>query len=164
VVFSADHGDMDSAHGFEHKSLPYEEAARVPFLVSWPGRVAAGKVDRRRLVSANVDLLPTLCDCAGIEAPARLPGRSIRPLASGKTPANWRQDVLVEFTGGRSVRSSRYKYSVWNAGERREMLIDMEKDPGEMKNLATDPAAAAVLADHRERLRRQSEAPGMQPA
>jgi arylsulfatase A-like enzyme len=164
VVFSADHGDMDSAHGFEHKSLPYEEAARVPFLVSWPGRVPAGQVDRRRLVSANVDLLPTLCDFAGIEAPAGLPGRSVRPLASGKTPANWRQDVLVEFTGGRSLRSSRYKYSVWEAGERREMLIDMEKDPGEMKNLAADPAAAAVLADHRERLRRQSAAPGMQPA
>jgi arylsulfatase A-like enzyme len=161
VVFSADHGDMDSAHGFEHKSLPYEEAARVPFLVSWPGRVPAGKVNGSHLVSAGVDLLPTLCGFAGIDPPSGLPGRSVRPIATGKAPANWRDDLLVEFTGGRSVRSANYKYSVWDEGERREMLIDMRQDPGEMKNLAYDPAARAILADHRERLRRQMEAPGI---
>ena len=160
VVHSADHGDMDSAHGFEHKSLPYEEAARVPFILSWPGRVAAGAVDRRHLVSASVDLLPTLCDFAGIKPPAGLPGRSVRTIAFGKPAAEWRDDVLIEFSGGRSVRSARYKYSVWNTGRQREMLIDMMQDPGEMKNLAGEPSLGSVLADHRERLRRQIAAAG----
>lgn len=154
VVFSSDHGDMDSAHGFEHKSLPYEESARVPLIVSWPGRVPARKVNRSHLVSSTVDLLPTLCDFAGIQPPPGLPGRSFRPLAEGRKPASWREDLLVEFTGGRSLRSRRYKYSVWDKGENREVLIDMEKDPGEMKNLAGDPAFASVLESHRERLSR----------
>ncbi len=153
VVFTSDHGDLDSAHGFEHKSLPYEEAARVPFLVSRPGHIPSGKVDRRRLVSAGVDLLPTLCDFAGIEPPAGLPGRSVRSLASGRVPADWRRDLLIEFTGGRCLRSSRYKYAVWEGGQPGEMLIDMEKDPGEMTNLAGHPAAAPILADHRRRLK-----------
>jgi choline-sulfatase len=154
VILSADHGDMDSAHGFEHKSLPYEEAARIPLIVSWPGHLPEGRVDRRHLVSSSVDLLPTLCDFAGITAPAGLPGRSIRPIASGKHPANWRDDLLVEFTGGKSVRTSRYKYAIWKEGQPKEMLVDLERDPGEMKNLAGDPAAAPVLSDLRERLRR----------
>jgi choline-sulfatase len=154
VVFSADHGDMDSAHGFEHKSLPYEEASRVPFVVSWPGHIPAGRVDRRHLVSSSVDLLPTFCDFARIAVPPGLPGRSVRPITAGTPPAAWREDVLVEFTGGRSVRGDRYKYSVWDSGERRELLVDLDKDPGEMKNLAVDRASTSVLADYRERLRR----------
>jgi arylsulfatase A-like enzyme len=156
VVFSSDHGDMDSAHGFEHKSLPYEEAARVPLIVSWPGQAPAGQVDRNHLVSSSVDLLPTLCDFAGIEAPPGLPGRSYRPIVAGKRPAGWREDLLIEFTGGKCIRSRRYKYSAWDSGEPRELLIDMEKDPGEMRNLAPDPAAAGILTDHRKRLSRAS--------
>ena len=154
VVFSADHGDMDSAHGFEHKSLPYEEAARVPLIVSWRGRVPAGKVDQHHLISSSIDLLPSLCDIARIEAPRDLPGRSYLPLAVGKQPAGWRREVLIEFTGGRAIRSTRYKYAKWNSGEESELLIDMENDPGEMKNLASDPAAAKILDNHRERLSR----------
>jgi choline-sulfatase len=160
VIQSADHGDMDSAHGFEHKSLPYEEAARIPFIVSWPGRVAASAVDRRHLVSASVDLLPTLCDFAGIEVPAGLPGRSVREIVSGTQPTGWRDDLLIEFAGGRAIRSARYKYSVWNTGRPREMLIDMQQDPGEMKNLAGEPSLGPVLTEHRERLRRKIAAFG----
>ncbi|MCC6858490.1 MAG: sulfatase-like hydrolase/transferase [Bryobacterales bacterium] len=160
VVFSSDHGDMDAAHGFEHKSLPYEEAARVPFIVSWPGHAAQGRVDRRHLVSAGVDLLPTLCDYAGIPAPAGLPGRSVRPLASGRPAAGWRRDLLIEFTGGRCLRSRRYKYARFEGPEPRELLLDMQKDPGEMKNLAFEPSLASVLAGHRERLRQSIGQPG----
>jgi len=157
VVFSSDHGDMDAAHGFEHKSLPYEESARVPFVLSWPGHVPAGRVDREHLVSSSVDLLPTVCDCAGIKPPPGLPGRSVRPIASAGKPAGWRRELVVECTGGRSLRTARYKYVIWEGPSPREMLIDLEKDPGEMTNLASEPAMAPVLADHRRRLRQQVE-------
>jgi len=49
--------------------------------------------------------------------------------------------------------SGRYKYCVHAKGERREQLVDVEKDPGEMKYLAADPAYADVLARHRQHLR-----------
>jgi len=80
VIFSSDHGDMDSAHRLEHKTMLYDEAARVPLIVSYPGRTKAGLVDREHLASSGLDLLPTMCDFAGIAPPAGLPGRSIRAL------------------------------------------------------------------------------------
>jgi arylsulfatase A-like enzyme len=153
VLFSSDHGDMDSAHGFEHKSLPYEESARVPFIVSWPGRSPAGRVDRNHLVSSCVDLLPTLCDYAGIEPPKGLPGRSVRGLVERGAQDGWREDLAVECSNSRCLRTRRYKYTIFEGQEPRELLIDMEKDTGEMTNLARNPEFAAVLTDHRRRLR-----------
>lgn len=157
VVFASDHGDMDAAHGFEHKSLPYEESARVPFIVSWPGRAPAGKVDRRHLVNSCVDLLPTLCDYAGITPPTGLPGRSVRPLVEKGRAPGWREDLVIECDNSRTLRTRRYKYSVFAGGAPRELLLDLEKDPGETVNLAAQPSAARILADHRRRLRQRIE-------
>jgi hypothetical protein len=50
---------------------------------------------------------------------------------------------------GRMVRSARFKYCVYSEGERRESLIDMLSDPGEMKNLALDDRYRSVLEQHR---------------
>ena len=44
VIFTSDHGDHDSSHRLEHKSIPYEEAARIPFFMSYPGIIPAGVV------------------------------------------------------------------------------------------------------------------------
>jgi arylsulfatase A-like enzyme len=146
---------MDSAHGFEHKSLPYEESARVPFIVSWPGHAPKGKVDRKHLVSSCVDLLPSLCDWAGIEPPKGLPGRSVRPLVEKGGAPGWRDDVAIECSNSRTVRSKRYKYSVFEGPGRREMLIDLERDPGETVNLAAADPQSEVLAAHRRLLRQR---------
>jgi choline-sulfatase len=156
VVFSSDHGDMDSAHGFEHKSLPYEESARVPFIVSWTGHTSR-RVDQQHFVSAPVDLLPTLCDYAGIEPPHGLPGSSVRGLVENSAQPGWREEVVIECVDSRCLRNAQYKYSVFEGPAPREMLIDIRKDPGEMNNLAADPKFAAILSDHRRRLRRRCE-------
>lgn len=157
VIFSSDHGDMDGAHKFEHKSLPYEESARVPFIVSWPGQIPAGRADRRHLVCAGVDLLPTLCDYAGATPPPGLPGRSLRPELEAASLRGWREDLVIECTGGRSLRTQRFKYTVWEGRPPHEMLFDMEKDPGETVNVAGERAYAAELAAHRRLLRRRVE-------
>lgn len=153
VVFSSDHGDMDAAHRLEHKSVFYEEASRVPFIVSWKGVTKPGLVDRKHLVSTGQDLIPTLCDFAGLSAPAALKGHSVRALAEGRAPTSWRDALVVENGSSRMVRTARYKYVVYASGARREQLIDLASDPGEMKNLALDPQFAPVLAEHRRLLR-----------
>jgi len=153
VVFSSDHGDMDSAHRLEHKSVFYEEATRVPLIVCWKGVTKPGLVDRKHLISTGQDLIPTLCDFAGLPAPSSLKGRSVRALAEGHTPPTWRETQVVENGESRILRSARYKYVVYASGARREMLVDMVADPGEMKNLALDPAVAPVLAEHRRLLK-----------
>ena len=153
VVFSSDHGDMDAAHRLEHKSVFYEEAVRVPLIVSWKGVTQPGLVDRKHLVSTGQDLIPTLCDFAGLPVPSALKGLSVRALAEGRTPSSWRDTVVVENGSSRMVRTARYKYVVYASGARREQLTDLVADPGEMKNLALDPQAAPVLAEHRRLLR-----------
>lgn len=59
----------------------------------------------------------------------------------------------VPITEGRMVRTDRYKYCIFAHGEQRESLVDLEKDPGEMHDLARDPAYRDILLAHRERLR-----------
>jgi choline-sulfatase len=147
IVFTSDHGDMDGSHRMVHKTQFYEEAARVPFIVAGPG-ITPG-VDRQNLLSSSVDLVPTFCDFAGVEIPEGVQGRSIKPLVQGVAPADWRDFVISETDLGRMVRTARYKYCQFMGGEPREMLIDMEKDPGEMKNLAGLEEYEADLAEHR---------------
>ena len=153
VVFSSDHGDMDSSHKMEHKSVLYEEATRVPFVMSYKGVIPPGSLDDSHLVSNGLDLLPTLCDYAGIQAPDGLPGRSLRALAQGQTPEKWRDFVVCESQNGRSLRTDRFKYSIYDSGKNREQLMDLKNDPGEMNNLAGRSDYKAVLNKHRGLLR-----------
>jgi choline-sulfatase len=153
VVFTSDHGDMDSAHRLEHKSMPYEEATNVPLIVSAPNSAQAGRVDQTHLVSTGLDLIPTLCDFAGIPVPKQLDGRSVRPLVAGPTArVQWRKSLVAENEASRVLWSDDYKYAVYDRGEPREMLIDLQADPGEMRNLAVESDFQPALDGHRKLL------------
>jgi choline-sulfatase len=108
VVFTSDHGDMDSAHKMEHKSVLYEESVRVPFIMSYKGKIPAGVIDDAHLVSNGLDLLPTLCDYAGVEPPQGLHGRSLRPLVAGNSAVEWRDFAVAESENGRMLRTGRF--------------------------------------------------------
>ncbi len=166
IVFTADHGECAGAHGFNQKTVFNEESARVPFIVSAPGQ-RAGRVSEK-FTNTGIDILPTMLDFASLPRPAKLPGVSLRPLALGQPVASWRDDVVVQnnmsqtfpvagnvpTTEGRMIRADRYKYCVYVHGQYRESLVDLEKDPGEMNNLARDPAHRETLLAMRERLRK----------
>jgi len=172
VVLTSDHGDCQGAHGWSQKTVFYDESCRVPFIVSPPQVKHSGTSDR--LVQTGIDLLPTLCDFAGIAPPAELPGLSQRPAAEGAITLDPRRYIVASnhlvqgaplagiamTPAGRMLRSARYKYCVYDQGKRRESLIDMEKDPCELVNLAADPAAAAVLDEHRAMLLEWSRTAG----
>lgn len=153
TVFTSDHGDMDAAHKLEHKSVLYEQAVRVPFIMSYRDMIPSGVVDDTHLVSNGLDLLPTLCDYAGIEAPEGLHGTSLRPLTQGRPVDSWRDFVVSESQNGRMLRTDRFKYCIYDSGAHREQLTDLENDPGEMKNLAEVPAFESVRDKHRQLLR-----------
>jgi len=160
VVFTSDHGDMDSAHRLEHKQVLYEEAVRIPFIMSYKGTIPEGKVDNTHLVSNGLDLLPTLCDYAGIETPKGRHGKSVRSLAEGKSVKRWREFVAVESHYGRMIRTDRFKYCIFDSGKHAEQLIDLKNDPGEMKNLAEIEEHQNVLNTHRRLLKRWVEKAG----
>jgi choline-sulfatase len=68
VVFTADHGECAGAHGFNQKTVFYEESTRVPLIVSWKGRTPTATSDK--LVNTGIDILPTLMEAAEL-TPAR---------------------------------------------------------------------------------------------
>lgn len=152
VVFTSDHGEMDGAHRLEHKSVPYEEAIRVPLIVSYKGIVHSGVVDHEHLISTGLDLIPTLLGFAGIPIPSSLPGRGVHLLAQG-SPASWRSYVGIEGGAFRIIRTKRYKYVIYDSGERREQLTDLVRDPGEMQNLVAEPEYQSILTQHRQYMR-----------
>jgi len=158
IVFLADHGDCQGAHGWNQKTVFYEEASRVPLILS---RKGAGARRSARLVNTGIDLLPTLCDYAGIAKPSSLPGLSLKNqevdprryvVASNRLVQGAAIDGHIPAPEGRMVRGQRYKYCVYNEGNRRESLVDLEADPGEMVNLAGETRFNEVLREHRAML------------
>ncbi len=168
VVYTSDHGDGNAAHHWNQKMVLYEEAVRIPLLVSWPGHTAAGRVDDTHLVSMGLDLLPTFADYAGVAVPPELTGKSVRPLvdpAAAAAARPGRPFVVVSevnYKGlipgegvaqGLLLRTPGFAYIIYSAGRNREQLFDLTADPGEMKNLAQNGAFLATLTENRQLLR-----------
>lgn len=131
VLFSSDHGDMDGAHRMEHKSTLYEESVNIPFLAMWKGQIPAGQVNATHLISNGLDLLPTLCDYAGVKGVSDPRGRSMRPLFEGKN-VSWRASLGVESEiGNMVVHEDGLKYIRYDAVGIEEQLLDLSKDPKE---------------------------------
>ena len=159
IIYTSDHGEGGASHQWLGKLSLYEESMTVPFVVSWKGVTPAGKADATHLVS-GLDLFQTVCGYAGIEPPSGLEGVNLRDLI--ENPSRPGRELLVgrmypvsqdSTRDGCMLTTGRYKYNVFSEGERREQFFDLREDPGEMKNLAVDPAVRAELDRHRGLLR-----------
>ena len=153
IIFTSDHGNMDASHRLASKGFFYEESVGVPLIIKHKATIPSGKTDQTHLVSTGLDILPTICDYAGVKKPAYLLGKSLRPLAEGKRVDEWRPYVASENNWSRMIRSQRYKYCVFAAADSKESLVDLENDPGEMKNLVDEPKFRNALVTHREFLK-----------
>ena len=139
VVFTSDHGDMLGERGMWFKMSFLEWSARVPLIVSAPGRFAPRRV---AAPVSLVDLLPTLLDLAGDGAPAPadpLDGTSLAPLMAGAAeggPEAVAGEYLAEGTAAPCfmLRRGRYKYIACDTDP--PQLFDLEADPRELENLA----------------------------
>lgn len=160
VVFTSDHGEGLASHRWTGKMMFYEEEAAVPLIVAFKGVTPAGRIDRKHLVTA-LDVLPTVCDYAGVPPPPSMRGQSLRGVIDHPDQPG-HEFVVSEMAGGGAVgtgrsfmvRTAKYKYMVFPGpgDERTEMLFDMPSDPGEMKNLATEAALSGELERHRQLL------------
>ncbi len=148
VVFTTDHGHFLGQHGLTAKAIHhYEDLLRIPWIVRWPGRVAAGRVSSD--LQNSVDLAPTFLAAAGLEPPVHMTGLDQLPnWLQGEPVRRW---SITENHHGtrcfhmRSFVTQRYKITVYRDGNDGE-LFDLQEDPGELRNLWHDPAAAEIKA------------------
>src|SRR5690606_3089458 len=82
--YTSDNGYLQGEHRFrDAKTLPYEEAIRVPLLVRGPGFPTGATAPQ---LTANIDLAPTILDLAGVEGSLVADGQSLLPLAADPSP------------------------------------------------------------------------------
>lgn len=93
IVFTSDHGDMMASHRLMGKGVQFEESTRVPMLLHVPGQREERHVQGP---ISHIDVMPTLLDLLGHDAPVNLPGKSLRPLLENPdTPTT--DDVFVQW-------------------------------------------------------------------
>jgi uncharacterized sulfatase len=146
IVFWSDHGYHLGEHGQWMKQALFEPATRIPLLFSGAGVPARNKLCRGPV--EMLDIYPTLADLCGLKPPARLHGRSLQPLLERPQLGSKHPAVSQVQRGkvmGYSIRTERYRYTMWNDGAEGEELYDYQTDPREFKNLAaTAPQKAAL--------------------
>jgi arylsulfatase A-like enzyme len=129
LVVTGDHGEAFGQHGgFAHGGALYEEDVRVPLILVSPRLAPLGV--RSRVVGSHIDLWPTVLDVCGLPSDSRWQGSS---LLAPDLPKDRR--AYFSRRGELGVREGRFKY-IWDCHARRELLFDLETDPGERANLA----------------------------
>jgi arylsulfatase A-like enzyme len=132
VIFTSDHGDHDSSHKLEHKTALYSEAVEVPFIIKWEKILPAGETVPH-IINNGLDLLPTVCDIAGITIPSTCSGRSVLPLARGDS-VKTNKWMPVESEVGRALWSNEWVYVYYDEGINNEQLYNLKIDPGQTRN------------------------------
>ncbi len=155
LVFTSDHGEMLGSHGGppRMKHLPWDEAARVPFLLRYP---AAGGPQGRVLKTplTTPDILPTLLGLAGIAVPDTVQGEDLSDLVRGRPEPCDRAALymaVAPFAGRgfnkeyRAIRTARYTYVRGLEGP--WLLFDDQNDPHQQDNLIGRPECATLRGD-----------------
>ena len=143
ILYTSDHGDMLGEHGLWWKHTFYEESAKVPLILAWPGVIpAGGRCDR--IVSA-LDVTATVLDAVGAPALPNASGQSFLPLISGED-AEWPDRAFSEYCsdefappGGcyqRMIRQGDWKLVYYHG--QASQLYDLSDDPGERRDRASD--------------------------
>ncbi len=158
VIYMGDNGFAFGEHGLIDKRTAYEESMRVPMLARCPELFRGGQTLPQ--VVANLDIMPTVLDAAGVPVPAGGDGASFLPLLKGQ-PIAWRDSLLYEYYWERNfphtptihaLRTDQYKYiryhGIWDLDE----LYDIKEDPHELRNLIKSPAHQEIVKRMNQRL------------
>jgi arylsulfatase A-like enzyme len=152
LLVTSDHGDMLGSHGRRLKRTPWEESIRVPGIVRYPRARKPGRATDA--LFTHVDVAPTMLALAGLPIPSSMQGSDLSGVFRGTTDAGpesaffqhfvpYRSDKVPE--GWRGVRTGRHMYARTESDP--WVLYDLQADPYEQRNLAADPAFAALRAE-----------------
>lgn len=162
IIYLSDHGYTLGHHGRFEKHCFYEEAVRTPLLVSWPGRIHAGRTIGA--LTELVDLFPTVAEACRIHPLPDRHGKSLLPILLGQSKGKrHREQVISQYHENEEamVRTVRWKL-IYGSGKRVRQdgyvtddpapgryvrLFDLENDPRELRNLGQDSRFAARVRE-----------------
>lgn len=149
VVFTSDHGDSMGMHEHIGKNIYYEEAMRIPMMISWPEKIAPRRDST--LMIAFADLYPSLLSLMGFkeQIPAEVQTFDLSASILSQEKA---QEVVQPYyyllpenlmTGYRGLRTKKYTFVVHATNGRTDewILFDREQDPFQRNNIAPDQPA-----------------------
>ena len=150
ICLWGDHGWHLGDHGLWCKHTNFESATRAPLIVCAPGAKSPGR--KTDSLVEFVDIYPTLADLAGLPIPQALDGTSRARLLDDPS-ASGAEVALSQYPRGKamghSMRSDRYRFTVWeNRGSKETLaveLYDHQNDPKENDNLAVRPENATLI-------------------
>ena len=160
VVLIGDNGYFQADRGLADKWYPYEESIRVPLVVRDPRLAPARRGLTRGQFALNLDVAPTLVAAAGLAVPAAMQGRDLSALYLSAGAPDWRDEFFYEhptvtskfrIPTSQGVVRPDWKYIEWPEFGVRQ-LFDLRNDPGEIRNLASQPAHVGQEQRMRERL------------
>ena len=153
VIHTSDHGESLGEHGLWRKMNFYEQSARVPLQVAWPGIIGGGL--RFPAVVSLVDVTATILDMADVPTERRqlmnMDGESLIPLLRGET-MTWKDEAFSEHLAHGTdrpramIRQGKWKLCYSHGKPPDIELYDLEVDPGEFENLAGGPTQSDIQA------------------
>ena len=155
IVFWSDHGYFLGEKGLWYKRKAFERSARMPLIVAGPGITKGSNATQPVEL---LDLYLTLADyCQLKQVPKNLEGLSLRPILTNPCSAKWDKPAITQVwhnpkAWGYSMRTPRYRYIEWLAGEAGVELYDHHNDPNEVHNLAQKPKYKDLVAQLKKQL------------
>jgi arylsulfatase len=152
IVFTSDHGEMLGDHYLWRKSLAFESAARVPFIIRAPGSFGVRRNTAVNAPATHADIMPTILDMLNIDVPDTVDGRSLYPLLKGEKVDSWRDCIHIEHAPNHQcVTDGRRKY-IWAPVSGKEYFFNLDDDPRELHNLSGVKNFDAEISEWRTKL------------
>jgi arylsulfatase A-like enzyme len=171
IVFTCDHGEQLGDHHLLGKLGYFDESFRIPLVIRDPSPEAAAH--RGRIVehfTETIDVMPTILAWVGAEMPRACDGQPLQPFLYGETPPDWRTEVHYEFDfrtyyndvhervlglpvdqcSLAVIQDTQYKYVHFDALP--PLFFDLEADPGQLHNLAQEPAYAQKMLAYAQKM------------
>lgn len=182
VVYTSDHGDMMGSHHMVEKSVMYQEAVRIPWLMRIPQLKARSRLIKNPV--GHIDMVPTVLELMGKKSDKNLPGQSLVPLIKGGRVA--RDHVYIQWNpnsgalkvkkGGTNLAPIEQLKRIRNVRTRAVIspdgwklclsdvdkcqLFNLQKDPGETTNLFYSGRHKDIISRLTKKIRRWQQTVG----
>ena len=137
VILLSDHGFNLGEHNFWGKHNMLNTALRVPLIIAGPSIAKNQETD---VLVELIDIFPTITDMANVSNEIDISGESFTHVLRNPELEHKNQ-IYSRFKAGDSVVSKDYIYTLYETENNttEEMLFDLDKDPDETNNIASDP-------------------------